>query len=73
MKIHKALELISTQLARIAANNTSVLTPVPVVSSVLPSQRVDQDKLTHLSVSSSCVSYWMSSPTVSWTSLVYVT
>jgi len=28
-----------------------VLTPVPVVSSVLPSQRVDQDKLTHLSVS----------------------
>jgi len=27
-----------------------VLTPVPVVSSVLPSQRVDQDKLNHLSV-----------------------
>jgi len=28
-----------------------VLTLVPVVSSVLPSQRVDQDKLTHLRVS----------------------
>jgi len=28
-----------------------VLTHVPVVSSVLPSQRVNQDKLTHLTVS----------------------
>jgi len=31
----------------------SVLTPVPIVTSVLPSRRVDQDKLAYLDVSES--------------------
>ena len=51
-----------------------VLTPVPVVTSVLPSRRVDQDKLTHLDVSERAqLCQLLDEFAVSWTSRVYAT